>query len=120
MKKVFLHPTPIRIWHWTNAGLIFLLIITGIQLRFPRVSIFHYNHAVFLHKIFGFVLVGSFLYWLTYYLNYRRAQKALYVPQERCKRHDSPGLLLYFLHVQGHHEPFHSFSVMKGLILCRR
>jgi thiosulfate reductase cytochrome b subunit len=68
MKKIFLHPTPIRIWHWTNAGLIFLLIITGIQLRFPRVSIFHYNHAVFLHKIFGFVLVGSFLYWLTYYL----------------------------------------------------
>lgn len=68
MKKVFLHPISIRIWHWINAGFIFFLIITGIQLRFPVVSIFQYNHAVFLHKIFGYVLAGSFLYWLAYYL----------------------------------------------------
>jgi len=68
MKKVFLHPIPIRIWHWTNASLVLFLIVTGIQLRFPRVSVFQYNQAVFLHKIFGYVLVGSFLYWLLYYL----------------------------------------------------
>jgi thiosulfate reductase cytochrome b subunit len=68
MKKVFLHPIPIRIWHWINAGLVFFLIITGVQLRFPKVSLFQYNQAVFLHKIFGYVLVGSFLYWFFYYL----------------------------------------------------
>lgn len=68
MKKVFLHPIPIRIWHWINAFLILFLIITGTQLRFPWVSLFHYNHAVFLHKIAGYVLVGSFFYWLLYYL----------------------------------------------------
>ena len=68
MRKVFLHPISIRIWHWINASLIFFLIITGIQLRFPVISVFQYNHAVFLHKIFGYVLAGSFLYWLAYYL----------------------------------------------------
>ncbi len=68
MKKVFLHPITIRIWHWINAVLILLLIITGVQLRFPGVNIFHYNHAALLHKIFGFVLAGSFLYWFLYYL----------------------------------------------------
>lgn len=68
MKKVFLHPIPIRIWHWINAGLVFFLIITGVQLRFPKVSLFQYNQAVFLHRIFGYVLVGSFLYWFFYYL----------------------------------------------------
>lgn len=68
MKKVFLHPVPIRIWHWINAGLIFFLIISGIQLRFPAVPIFRYEQAAFLHKIFGFALTGSFFYWLIYHL----------------------------------------------------
>lgn len=68
MKKMFLHPFPVRIWHWINAGLIFFLIITGIQLRFPGVSVFQYNHAVYLHKIVGYVLAGSFFYWFFYYV----------------------------------------------------
>jgi len=68
MKKVFLHPIPIRIWHWINAGLIFFLIMSGIQLRFPAVSVFRYEQAALLHKIFGFVLTGSFFYWIIYYL----------------------------------------------------
>jgi thiosulfate reductase cytochrome b subunit len=68
MKQVFLHPISLRIWHWTNAGLIFFLIMTGIQLRFPGVSLFQYNQAVSLHKIAGFILIGPFLYWLVYYV----------------------------------------------------
>jgi len=68
MKKIFLHPAPIRIWHWINAGLIFFLLVTGAQLRFPRASIFQYNHAVYLHKIVGFALVVSFFYWIIYYV----------------------------------------------------
>jgi len=68
MKKIFLHPLPIRIWHWINAGLIVFLIITGIQLRFPWVSLFQYGHAVYLHKVAGYILVGSFFYWFAYYL----------------------------------------------------
>jgi thiosulfate reductase cytochrome b subunit len=68
MKEAFLHPIPIRIWHWINASLIFFLIITGTQLRFSWVLIFQYNHTVYLHKTVGFVLIGSFLYWLVFCL----------------------------------------------------
>jgi thiosulfate reductase cytochrome b subunit len=68
MKKVFLHPITIRVWHWINASLIFLLVITGVQLRFPGVNIFYYGHAAFFHRVLGFVLAGSFLYWFLYYL----------------------------------------------------
>ena len=68
MRKVFIHPISVRIWHWINAGLIFFLIITGVQLRFSWLTLFQYHHAVFTHKIAGFILAGSFLYWLAYYL----------------------------------------------------
>jgi thiosulfate reductase cytochrome b subunit len=68
MKVVFLHPISLRIWHWINAVLIFFLIITGIQLRFPVVTLFPYDHAVSLHKIAGFISIGPFLYWLAYYI----------------------------------------------------
>ncbi len=42
MKKenVPLHPLPIRIWHWFNALIVFVLIITGIELRFTDIKIF--------------------------------------------------------------------------------
>ena len=32
-QKVYLHPLPVRIWHWLNALGFLLLIITGFQLR---------------------------------------------------------------------------------------
>jgi thiosulfate reductase cytochrome b subunit len=76
MKKIYLYPLPVRIWHWLNACLIFILILTGIQLRIPGISIFsQYNTAVFLHKFFGFALTGSFLFWFLYYLLSGRLKK---------------------------------------------
>jgi len=101
MKKVFLHPIPIRVWHWINAALIFLLISTGVQLRFPGVNIFHYKNAAFLHKIFGFVLAGSFLYWFLYYL-ITGGLKKHYVIRPR----DVNGMV--------HQVIFYIFSMFKG------
>jgi thiosulfate reductase cytochrome b subunit len=67
MTRVRLYTLPIRVWHWINAFLIFLLIITGIQLRVPDVAILaHYSQAVWLHKYAGFCLAGSFIFWLCY------------------------------------------------------
>ncbi len=69
MIKVRLYTLPIRVWHWTNAFLIFFLIITGIQLRVADVTIFtHYNQAVLLHKYAGFCMAGSFIFWLCFVL----------------------------------------------------
>ena len=69
MIRVRLYTLPIRVWHWINALLIFFLIITGIQLRIPDVTIFaHYSQAVLLHKYAGFCMAGSFIFWLCYVL----------------------------------------------------
>jgi len=66
MKKIYLHPLPIRIWHWINAIIILLLIITGIQLRFSAIDMLEYSWTVSFHKYLGFALTGSFLFWLFY------------------------------------------------------
>ena len=34
MKKLYIHPLTVRIWHWTNAVGFVLLIATGLQIRY--------------------------------------------------------------------------------------
>ncbi|HQP50883.1 MAG TPA: cytochrome b/b6 domain-containing protein [Syntrophorhabdaceae bacterium] len=69
MSGIYLHPLPIRIWHWTNAFIVFVLIITGIQLRTPSINIIQdYRTVVLLHKYFGFAMTASFLFWFFYYI----------------------------------------------------
>lgn len=69
MSKIYLFPLPVRIWHWINAFVIIILVITGIQLRMPSFQIFaNYRDAVLVHKYFGFAMSVSFLFWFLYYL----------------------------------------------------
>ncbi|MCX5815798.1 MAG: cytochrome b/b6 domain-containing protein [Proteobacteria bacterium] len=69
MSNIYLHPLPLRVWHWINASIVFVLIVTGIQLRIPDIHIFEsYSIVVLIHKCFGFALAGSFLFWLFYYI----------------------------------------------------
>jgi len=76
MKRVWLHPLPLRLWHWANTVLILLLIITGIQLRAPDLEILHsYRTAVVVHKAIGFAMAASFLFWLGYSLVSRKTLK---------------------------------------------
>lgn len=70
MKKedIPLHPLPVRIWHWANAFLVFVLIITGVELRFTDIKIFSdYGFVVALHKYAGYALTVSFLFWIAAY-----------------------------------------------------
>lgn len=101
MKKVFLHPIHIRIWHWVNACLILFLMTTGVQMRFPIVNLFQYSHAVYLHKIVGFVLLGSFLYWLAYY-TITGGFKKFYT----FRRRDAKGIV--------HQSLYYSFTFFRG------
>ena len=34
MHKIYIHPLPVRIWHWTNAVGFVLMILTGMQIRY--------------------------------------------------------------------------------------
>jgi thiosulfate reductase cytochrome b subunit len=69
MKKIYLHPLPVRVWHWINAFSFLMLIFTGLQIRYRDIiKITQFKTAVDIHNIFGFVLIFNFFIWLIYYL----------------------------------------------------
>lgn len=69
MSKLYVHPLPVRIWHWTNAAGFILLILTGVQIRYLDLfSLMSFKAAVELHNAIGFVLIANFFIWLGFYL----------------------------------------------------
>ena len=70
MEKLYIHPLPVRLWHWTNAFGFVLLIATGLQIRY--LDLFHllpFRTAVVVHNWIGFILIANFFVWLGYYLS---------------------------------------------------
>jgi thiosulfate reductase cytochrome b subunit len=90
MKKIYLHPLPIRIWHWINAGAFIILIVTGAQIRFGNVMhLFSFETAVNIHSWTGFILIANYFIWLVYYLltgNIKIYIPPLHHPVEFAKR----------------------------------
>jgi thiosulfate reductase cytochrome b subunit len=76
MKRIYLHPLPLRIWHWANAFLVILLIITGIQLRISGVPSLGPRHpALWVHRYAGWAMVASCVFWLVYSLATRNLSR---------------------------------------------
>ena len=69
MHRIYLHPLPVRIWHWINAATCVLLLLTGVQLRYiGLINVVPFGTAVTLHNWLGFLLIANFFLWLGYYL----------------------------------------------------
>jgi Ni/Fe-hydrogenase b-type cytochrome subunit len=69
MHRIYVHPIPVRIWHWINALGFVALIVTGIQIRYADlVGFMSFKSAVHLHNWIGFVLIANFFVWLFFYL----------------------------------------------------
>jgi len=69
MRRLYVHPLPVRIWHWINALGFVALIVTGIQIRYvDLVGLMSFRTAVQLHHWTGFALIGNFFVWLFFYL----------------------------------------------------
>ncbi len=79
--RIYLHPLPVRIWHWIHATGIVLLVLTGIQLHFPGIiSLFgSFQTAVAVHNFFGFLVLADYFLWLGFYLVTGKL-RTLYVP----------------------------------------
>lgn len=110
--KVYLQPTPVRIWHWLNAFGIVTLTVTGAQIRFPEyVSLFaSYKSAILLHNTAGLVVAVSFSLWFFYYGLVARNMRSIYVPtkddlQVGILRQAKFYLLTYFLGWPNPHHP---------------
>ncbi len=82
VKKIYLHPIPVRIWHWIHAVGIVTLCITGAQIRFPEyVHIFsNYRTAILVHDYTGITVAVDYLIWFLYYIVISRKFRKLYIP----------------------------------------
>ncbi len=67
-ERIYLNPLPIRIWHWLNALGFLILILTGLQIRFPDyITIFGaYRTAILLHNVAGLGVTACYLFWFGY------------------------------------------------------
>ncbi|MBK5204256.1 MAG: cytochrome b/b6 domain-containing protein [Polaromonas sp.] len=69
MEKLYIHPLPVRIWHWANAFGFVLLIASGLQIRYlDLIQWVSFRTAVVAHNWIGFVLIANFFIWLGFYL----------------------------------------------------
>jgi thiosulfate reductase cytochrome b subunit len=75
MSKVYVNPLPVRFWHWVNAALFIVLVVTGVQIRYLDLFDFmSFRSAVAVHNWVGFALIANFFIWLVYYLFSSRNQ----------------------------------------------
>lgn len=69
MQRIYVHPLPVRLWHWLNAIGFVLLILSGLQIRYVGlIDVVSFRTAVNLHNWIGFVLIANFFVWLGFYL----------------------------------------------------
>jgi thiosulfate reductase cytochrome b subunit len=62
-KGLYLYPAIIRIWHFLNAILIIVLIVSGVSMQYsdPAQPFLRFDVAVTLHNISGIVLTVNYL-----------------------------------------------------------
>jgi len=102
-----LHPFLIRIWHWANALLIFVLVVTGAQLRFTDLVVIpDYGLVVALHKYAGYTLAVFFLFWIAAYVIVGGFTTHYIISLKDIR--SIPGQLSYYIHglFQGSANPF--------------
>lgn len=109
--KVYLQPTPVRIWHWLNALGIVTLGISGAQIRFPEyVSLFgSYKSAILLHNTAGLLVAISFSFWFFYYTCVTHKMARLYVPNRDDLEHGlvRQAVFYFWNYFQGKPSPHH-------------
>lgn len=67
--RLYIHPLPVRIWHWTNAVGFVTMILTGMQIRYVGlIDVVPFRTVVSIHNFVGFVLIANYCLWLLFYL----------------------------------------------------
>lgn len=68
-ERVYLHPLPVRLWHWLNAAGFVILILTGFQIRYVDLfNLVSFETAVHVHNWVGFAVIATWFLWFFYYL----------------------------------------------------
>ena len=81
-KLIYIHPAPVRVWHWINAFGFVLLILTGFQIRYAEMlNLMSLKGAIDLHNYVGFAVIADYFIWLVYYIGSGRVK--IYIPDLR-------------------------------------
>ncbi len=66
-KKVYIYKLYERIWHWTQAIVILVLIMTGLVIHDPETfTLLGFEHAIYIHRALGIILGVNALFALFY------------------------------------------------------
>lgn len=124
MKKLYVNPLPVRIWHWANAVLFIVLVVTGVQIRYLDLfDVMSFQAAVSAHNIVGFALIAVFFIWLLFYLFSDRNQA--YHPEFNILKmaRESFAQMKYYgwgmfvgEHSPHHIDPYHKFNPLQRLL----
>jgi thiosulfate reductase cytochrome b subunit len=62
-ERIYMFPLWVRIWHWVNALLIIVLIVSGISLHFPRSTamVMSFSLARDVHNVAGLALCATWV-----------------------------------------------------------
>lgn len=114
MKRIDLHPLPLRTWHWINALIVILLIATGLYLRLHGIAALKPHDPVLLwHKGLGFASMAATVFWFIYTMSNGKLRR-----HYRIKRSDLRGgiaqLKFYLVSIlRGQANPFHPSAESK-------
>ncbi len=63
-EKIYLYPVWVRIWHWFNALLFLLLVLTGLSMHFAgkESHLVPFDLSVTVHNISGIALIIAFIF----------------------------------------------------------
>jgi thiosulfate reductase cytochrome b subunit len=107
MKKIYLHPLPLRIWHWVNALIVILLLITGIKLRIPGVATLPANStALVVHRYLGWAMTVFSLFWFVYTLKSRNLRRQYVLGKQDVKGTYRQARFYLFSIFKGKENPF--------------
>ena len=94
-KLIYMHPAPVRVWHWVNAVGFIILILTGTQIRFAEmINLFSLEEAIRVHNYVGFVVIAVYGLWVSYYFGTMRIK--LYFPNPRTFVPDAMKQIRYY------------------------
>ncbi|MDZ7639588.1 MAG: cytochrome b/b6 domain-containing protein [Bryobacterales bacterium] len=65
-RKLMLYPFWLRLWHWTNAGLFLVLIVSGLAMHYstPANTLLPFQTSRLLHNTAGIALSFTYLYFV--------------------------------------------------------
>jgi len=94
-KLIYMHPAPVRVWHWVNAVGFIILILTGTQIRFAEmINLFSLEEAIQVHNYVGFVVIAVYGLWVSYYFGTMKIK--LYFPNPRTFVPDAMKQIRYY------------------------